>query len=133
MALFSRQPKPLVPRAILGQLNAFGRASWEAKLASSPVTDSRFDWMNFFTKFLPAYQTDLPRAIAEVHAHAGADLMSRYGGYRLIAEFDGSCQDPLYLDMMDAALEMMSERGLSRAYMTGYESQRWAAKQGGVA
>ena len=132
MAWFARRPKTLVPSEVLNQLNSFGNASWDSKVNTQPITDPRFDWSNFFSKFLPAYQADLTQAIAELHAAAGADPLARYGGYRVVAEFDGACKDPLYLDMMDAALQMMYDRGLSSAYMTGYERDRWVETHGDI-
>ena len=132
MAWFSkvRQSKSLVPPLLLEQLAAFGKASWEAKQNSQPVHNSLYDWDNFFSQFLSAYNANLSGAIAELHQAAGADPFARYGGYRLVAEFDGACKDTLYLAMMDSALQMMYEHGLSSGHMTGYERDRWIATHG---
>lgn len=92
-----------------------------------PITDPRYDWEHFFAEFLPAYQADFLRAISEIHAAAASDPYARIGGYRLIAEFDGAIKDPLYLDLMDALLDMMFDHGLGTFYMTGYEADRWFA------
>ncbi|RLV47707.1 hypothetical protein D9V37_16290 [Nocardioides mangrovicus] len=132
MPLFSRRPRNLVPQEIVEQLNSFGNASWEAKLNSETLVDDRFNWPNFFARFLPAYQTDLARSIAELHAAAGADGLARYGGYRLVAEFDAACEDPNYLEMMDAALDLMYEHDLSSIHLTGYERDRWMTTRGDV-
>lgn len=130
MALFSKRPRTLVPAEILSQLNSFGNASWEAKLNSRPINDPRFDWTNFFAKFLAAYQTNLAQAIADLHAAAGADPLARYGGYQLVAEFEPESTDPLFLDMMDTGLQMMFDRGLSSLHMNWYEQQRWTSVHG---
>lgn len=130
MAFFSKRPKTLVSAEILSQLNSFGNEAWESTISSRPITDPRYDWNTFFAKFVPAYQADFAEAIRELHAAAGADPLARYGGYRLLREFEPASKDPLYLDLMDAALQMMRERGLSSGYMSGYESERWISLHG---
>jgi hypothetical protein len=133
MGLFSnRNSDGLVPRVILSQLTAFGRASFDAKAQGRPLIDPRYDWSNFFSLMLPAYTANLTQAIAEVHAAAGSDVYARYGGYRLIAEFDAALQNPLYLDMMDAGLGLMYDRKLSSGHLTGYERDRWVQSHGDV-
>lgn len=127
-----KTPDPLVPVDVLSLLHDFGEASWQSKQTARPLSDPRFGWDPFFSRFLPAYQQDLPRAIAEVHSAAGSDQFARYGGYRLVAEFDGACPEPLYLDMMDAALTMMCDNRLSSGHMTGHERDRWVAVHGDV-
>ncbi len=59
-------------------------------------------------------------------------MYARYGGYRIIAEFDAGLKDPLYLDMMDAGLWFMYDRKLSSGHMTGYERDRWVQAHGDV-
>lgn len=132
MAWFSKKPQSpsLVPASLLGQLHAFGQACWQAKLNGHPVRDPRYSWDNFFSQFLSAYNTNLTQAIAEIHKAAGSDVFARYGGYQVVAEFDAACKDPLYLSMIDAALELMYTRGLSSGYMTGYERDRWVETHG---
>lgn len=66
----NRSSAGLVPSDILKQLSAFGHASFDAKVRSQPVTDPRYDWSNFFSRMLPAYQANLTQAIAEIHAAA---------------------------------------------------------------
>lgn len=131
MSWFSnRSSAGLVPSDILKQLSAFGHASLDAKVRSQPVTDPRYDWSNFFSRMLPAYQTNLTQAIAEIHTSAEGDPYAMYGGYRIIAEFEPATQDPLYLDMMDAGLKLMYDRKLSSGHLTGYESDRWIKTHG---
>jgi len=132
MGWFSKRSKTLVPREVLDQLGPFGRAAWESKVSSRPITDPRFDWTNFFSKVLPAYQSNLTKAIAEIHAAAGDDPFAKYGGYRLVAEFEPATKDPRYLEMMDACLQMMYERGLSSGHMTGFEQERWVETHGDI-
>jgi hypothetical protein len=126
----NRDPDGLVPGGILKQLSAFGRASFDAKVRGRPVADPRFGWSNFFAHVLPAFQTDMTRAIAEIRTAASSDPYAMYGGYRLIAEFEPTTQDPLYLDMMDASLKLIYDRKLSSGHLTGYEANRWIAKYG---
>lgn len=125
MGWFSRRPSTLVPGEVLDELGEFGRAAWQSKSTLQPLIDPRFEWNNFFSKMLPAYQSDFSGAIAEVHTAAGDDPFAKIGGYRLIAEFEPATEDPLYLDMMDACLRMMSDHGLGLLYATGYERDRW--------
>jgi hypothetical protein len=104
--------RALVPQSqfcwagILKQLSAFGHASFDAKVRGQPVTDPHYDWQNFFAQMLPAYQANLTQAIANVHAAAEGDPYAMYGGYRIIAEFEPTTEDPLYFDMMDADLKL---------------------------
>lgn len=130
MSWFSKQPKTLVPGNVLAQLNSFGSARWEARKSSRPVSDPRFEWDGFFSKVLPAYQSSLARTVAELHDAAAADPLSRYGAYQVIAEFEPGCKEPLYLELMDAALKMMYDSGLSSGHLTGYEAERWIATHG---
>jgi hypothetical protein len=131
MRLFSnRGSARLVPNHILEQLSAFGHASFDAKVRGQSVTDPRYDWSNFFSRLLPAYQANLTQAIAEIHGAAGSDPYAMYGGYRVIAEFEPSSQDPLYLDMMDAGLSLMHGAKLSSGHLTGHEADRWIETHG---
>jgi len=131
MGLFSkRNSSGLVPRDILNQLSAFGHASFDAKVRSQAVTDPRYDWSNFFSRVLHAYQANATQAIAEIHTAAGSDPYAMYGGYRVVAEFEPATQDPRYLDMMDAGLKLMYERKLSSGHLTGYEAERWIKTHG---
>jgi hypothetical protein len=133
MRLFSnRRSAGLVPDNILKQLNAFGHASFDAKVRGRPLADPRYDWANFFALMIPAYQASLTQAIAEIHDAAQGDPYAMYGGYRIIAEFEPSNQDPLYLEMMDAGLNLMYERNLSSGHLTGYEADRWVETHGDV-
>lgn len=120
----------LVPDDILEQLSAFGHVSFEATVYSQPVTDPRFGWPDFLSHMLPAHQTDLTRAIAEIHTAACGEPFAMYGGYRLIAEFEPASHDPLYLEMMDAGLQLMYDRKLSSGHLTGYEADRWIKTHG---
>lgn len=126
----NRSSAGLVPSAILKQLSAFGHASFDAKVSGQSVTDPRYDWSNFFSHMLPAYQTNLAQAIAEIHTAAGRDPYAMYGGYRVIAEFEPASQDPLYLEMMDAGLKLMYDRKLSSGHLTGHEADRWIKTHG---
>jgi len=126
----NRSPAGLVPSDILGQLNAFGHASFDAKVRSVPVTDPRYDWANFFSRLLPSYQANQAQMIAEIHDAAGGDPYTMYGGYCLVAEFEPASQDPLYLEMMDAGLRLMYDRKLSSGQLTGYEADRWIKTHG---
>ncbi len=119
-----------MPGEILSQLSAYGQASFDAKVRGRAVTDPRYDWSNFFSRMLVAYQTDLARAIAEIHAAADRDPYAMYGGYRVIAEFEPASQDPLYLDMMDAGLRLAYDCKLSSVHLTGYEIDRWIKTHG---
>lgn len=130
MGWFSKRPKPLVPRKLLEQLGPYGRAAWEAKINGQAVSDPRFDWTNFLSGFLPAYQKDFDRMVAEIHAAAGDDPFARYGGYRVITEFEADSVNPLYLQLMDVGLGMMFDRGMSSGSLTGFEAQRWIARHG---
>jgi hypothetical protein len=131
MGLFSkRNSSGLVPSDILNQLSAFGHVSFDATVRGQAVADPRYDWSNFFSRVLHAYQTNLMQAIAEIHAAAGGDPYAMYGGYRVIAEFEPATQDPLYLDMMDAGLKLMYDRKLSSGHLTGYEADRWVKTHG---
>jgi hypothetical protein len=132
MSWFTKRPQTLVSADLLGQLEAFGRVAWQSKVNTAPITDPRFIWEGFFAKFFPASQADLDGAITEVHGAAGDEPFARYGGYRLVAEFEPASQHPLYLDMMDAGLQMMYDAGLSSMYLTGYERDRWVAVHGDV-
>lgn len=132
MPWFSKRSGTLVPREVLGQLNAFGRASWDAKVSGRPVTDPRYDWTNFFSKILPAYQANPDQLIAEIHAAAGDDTFAKIGGYRVIADFEPGIKHPLYLEMMDACLQMMYDQGLASIHMTGYEKGRWIDTHGDI-
>lgn len=132
MPWFSKHPVTLVPNEVLGQLIAFGRAAWDSKVSGRPITDPRYDWANFFSKVLPAYQTNLSQAIAEIHGAAGDNPFAKIGGYRVIAEFEPENKDPLYLDMMDACLQMMYDHGLLSLHMTGYERDRWVDTHGDI-
>jgi hypothetical protein len=126
----NRSSAGLVPSDMLKQLSAFGRASLDAKVRSQPLTDPRYDWTNFFSRMLPAYQANLTRAIAEIHAAAGGDPYAMYGGYRIVAEFESAVEDPLYLDMMDAGLNLMYDMKLSSGHLTRYEADRWITTHG---
>lgn len=131
MAWLSRRTRStLVPATVLKQLGEFGRASLEARVRASAVDDPRFEWDNFFSQFLPAYQSNFTQAIAELHAAAGDDLFARFGGSRLVAEFDGASKESLYLDMIDGGLRLMYDRGLSSGSLTGYEADRWIQMHG---
>lgn len=130
VGLFSKRPSTIVPADVLRQLGAFGQVSLEAKVSSRPVSDPRFDWDSFFSKAFPAFQTDLERAINDIHNASSGDELARFGGYRLIAEYEPKTLDPQYLDMMDAGLQIMHERGLSSGHLTRYEADRWIATHG---
>ncbi|GJF03860.1 hypothetical protein [Pseudonocardia sp. D17] len=131
MAWFSkRNSSGIVPDVILSQLGDLGHASLAARAKGVHVDDPRFDWSNFYSKFLPAYQSNLEQAIAEIHTAAGDDLFARFGGSRVVAEFDGNIKEPLYLDMLDAGLQLMYDRGLSSHHLTGYEADRWFETRG---
>jgi hypothetical protein len=125
-----RNSSGLVPGDVLNQLSAFGHASLDAKARGQLLTDPRYDWSNFFSRFLDAYQANLTEAIAEIHASAGGDPYAMYGGYLLVAEFEPASQDALYLEMMDAGLKLKYELKLSSAYLTGFEADRWIATHG---
>lgn len=131
MPWFSKRNRPpLVPDVVLSQLRALGASTLEARVEGRPIDDPRFGWDNFFSLFLPAYQIDPVEAIVELHVAAGDDLLARFGGSRVVAEFDGSRKDPLYLEMIDGGLQLMYERGLSSGHLTGYEADRWIATHG---
>lgn len=131
MAWFSRRtPSTLVPVIVLEQLGDFGRASFEARVRGCAVDDPRFEWNNFLGQFLPAYQSNFTQAIAELHAAASDDPFARFGGSRVVAEFDGASKEPLYLDMIDGGLQLMFDRGLSSGNLTGYETDRWIQTHG---
>jgi hypothetical protein len=125
-----RRSAGLVPGDILKQLSAFGHASLDAKARGQSVTDSRFDWPNFFSRVLPAYQASPTQAIAEIRAAAGTDPYAMFGGYRVIAEFEPAAQDPLFLEMMDAGLRLMYDRKLSSGHLSRYEADRWIDTHG---
>lgn len=126
----NRSSTGLVPSDILKQLSDFGYVSFDAKVRGRSVTDARYGWPNFFSRMLPAYQANLTQAIAEIHAAAGNDPYAKYGGYRIIAEFEPATEDPLYLDMMDAGFKLMYDRKLSSGHLTGYEADRWIKTHG---
>jgi hypothetical protein len=126
----SKRPRTLVPSEILGQLDAFGQWSWQARLSGRPAFDPRYDWTNFFSKVLPAHRADPARAVAEIHGAAGGGPFARYGGYLIVAEFTPDSLDPLYLEMMDAGLQLIFERRLSSGFLTGYERDRWVQVHG---
>jgi hypothetical protein len=130
MPWFSNRTKALVPDVIVTQLGELGAASLEARARGRALDDPRFSWDDFFSRFLPAYQSDFTRAIAELHAAAGADPLARFGGSQVVAEFEGGCQDPLHLDMVDGGLQLMHDRGLSSAHLTRHEADRWVQRHG---
>lgn len=130
MRWFSKRPKRLVPDEVLRRLNSFGSARWEAVKSGRPVNDPRFAWGDFFGKVFHAYQLSSTRTVAELHDGAGDDPLARFGAYALIAEITSGCEEPLYLELMDGALQMMYDAGLSSGCMTGYEAQRWIVTHG---
>ena len=130
MAWFSRRSKTLVPSDVLAQLNSFGTAAWEARRSSRPMNDPRLEWGSFFSKVHTAYQSSVTRTVAELHDAASSDPLARYGAYQVIAECEPGCQDPRYLKLMDAALEMMYTNRLSSGHMTRYEADRWIHTHG---
>lgn len=133
MAWFSRRgASGIVPEVVLSQLKEFGVASIEVRVAGGHLNDPRFDWDSFLSFFLPAYQADFRQAIEELYAAAGDDLYARFGGCRVVAEFDGACKEPLYLEMMDAGLQLMYNIGLASGNLTGYEAARWVDTQGSI-
>ena len=128
MAWFSRRPKPLVPRDVLAQLHAFGSASWEARRSGRALTDARFS--SFVSKVFAAFQVSPARTIAELRDAAGSDPLARYGAYQVIAEVQPEGKDAVFLELMDAALQMMFEGRLSSGHMTGFEADRWISTHG---
>lgn len=130
MGWFSKRSSAMVPAEVLTQLRAFGEASFEAKVSSRPVADPRFSWETFFAKASAALRADPARAIGEIYAAAAADQFARFGGYSLIAELDPSTTDTRYLEMQDASLQMMFDRGLSSGHLNRYEADRWIATHG---
>jgi hypothetical protein len=131
VSLFSRRrPAQLVPHEILGQLPTFGRVAFAAKVRGDVVRDPRYDWPKFFSRVLTPCRTDLTQTIAEIHDAADGDLYAMYGGYRLIAEFEPASEEPLYLDLMDAGLQLMYDQRLPSTYMTGHEAHRWIKTHG---
>lgn len=119
-----------MPAEVLGQLRVFGEASWEAKVSGQAVTDPRFSWENFFSKAASVYRARPTQAIEEIHAAASGDPLAQFGGYALIAEFEPTTPDSRFLEMLDASLEMMFDRGLSSGHLTRYEADRWIATHG---
>jgi hypothetical protein len=130
MGWFSKRSSTLVPAEVLEQLGAFGQVSWDAMVAGRPPDDPRFGWQSFFSKAQSAFRENLARSVAEVDSAAGDDAIARFGGYRLIAEFEPHNQEPVFLDMMDGALQSMFTRGLSSGHMSRFEADRWIAVHG---
>ena len=130
MGLFSKRSSTSVPASVLDQLGAFGQAAFDAKVSSRPVSDPRFSWENFFAKASEALRADPSQAIGEIRAAAGVEHLAQFGGYSVIAEFDASCSDPRYLEMLDTSLQMMFDRRLSSGHLNRYEADRWIATHG---
>lgn len=120
----------LIPPSVLEQLREFGALSLDTRTKGVPLNDTRFGWEPFFSLVLRAWQADPARAVAELHAAAGDDPYAKFGGYLVFAEFDPSSKEPLFLDLCDAGLDLMYERGLSSGHLTGYEAQRWIETHG---
>ena len=130
MGWFSKRSSTLIPADVLSQLAEFGEASWSALFAGLALDDPRFGWQNFFSKAHSACRESLVQAVAEVYGAAGDDSTARFGAYKLIAECAPDSQDPVFLDLMDAALQLMYDRGLSSGHMTRFEADRWIAVHG---
>lgn len=123
----SRRSSTTVPADILGLLHDFGHASFEAAASGARRADPRFGWDGFFSRLFPACQADLAQVITELDQAAAGDPLARFGAYRIVAEYQPDCADTRYLNMMDEALQMMHDRGLSSGHLTRYEADRWVA------
>jgi hypothetical protein len=130
VGFFSKREQTPVPAEVLGLLGQFGYASLDARASGRPVVDDRFGWAPFFSKAMPALQTDVTRAVGAVHQATAGDEHACFGGYLLIAEYNPELADPRYLEMMDAGLQLMHRRGFSSGHLTRYEADRWIATYG---
>lgn len=130
MGLFSKLSSTVVPENVLSQLKSYGHASWEARLSSRPIADPRFGWDSFVSKAVAAIRASPTQAVGEIHAAAGGDPIAQFGGYLLIAECEPTMLDARYLEMMDASLRMMYDKGLSSGHLNRYEADRWIAAHG---
>lgn len=130
MGWFSKRSSTLIPADVLSQLGEFGEASWSALVAGRTLADPRFGWQGFFSEANAACRENLAQAVAEVYGAAGDNSLARFGAYKLIAECEPGSQDPVFLELMDAALQSMYDRGLSSGHMTRFEADRWIAVHG---
>ncbi len=129
MGLFRRSPKATsaTPPAIIASLDAYGRAQLDprgAHLAGYPG-EFEFDaWQ--------ASQADKARFVDEV-CTAGLEQggWGAYGAHRLVVAMVGSdVREPVYLDVLDTAIEFLQDTGRWPQCSSPLELQRLAERYG---
>lgn len=135
MGFFSKRQRAVVPPQVISMLGEFGQASLAARGAGRPVDDPRFGWEYMSDTMMALGGEGRDAVIEELYAAtlSASDVdrsLVTFGGYRLLAEYDGQLDDPRFWELCDASLDYMHSLGFSSGHLTGYEAQRWIAVHG---